>query len=94
MTKEQLAEQYAKEQNSAYTNDYYGFIAGFDAAQKTNWINVEEQTPDEDIPLLCKVVYVGIPDIIEYKVCKYYQGYWYGLVDREQKVEKFMKIPQ
>lgn len=29
---EQLAEQYAKEQNSCYTNDYYGFIAGFEMA--------------------------------------------------------------
>ena len=27
---EGLAEQYAEEQNSAYTNDMYGFIAGFE----------------------------------------------------------------
>lgn len=33
-TKEKLAEQYAEENNSAYTNDYYGFIAGFEAATK------------------------------------------------------------
>jgi len=34
-TKEQIqemAEGYAEEQNSAYTNDYYGFIAGFEKA--------------------------------------------------------------
>ena len=30
--KEQLAEQYAEEQNSAYTNDYNGFINGWDSA--------------------------------------------------------------
>ena len=34
MTKEQLAEQYAEEQNSAYTNDYYGFLAGYEACEK------------------------------------------------------------
>ena len=33
-TKEQLAEKYASEQNSAYTNDYYGFIEGFSANKK------------------------------------------------------------
>lgn len=33
-TKEQLAEKYAEEQNSAYTNDYYGFIEGFRANKK------------------------------------------------------------
>jgi hypothetical protein len=32
--KEKLAEQYAEEQNSAYTNDYYGFLAGYEAATK------------------------------------------------------------
>ena len=31
-TKEQLAEKYAEENNSAYTNDYYGFIEGFNSA--------------------------------------------------------------
>lgn len=29
---QKMAEEYAKEQNSAYTNDYYGFIAGFEKA--------------------------------------------------------------
>lgn len=29
---QKMAEDYAKEQNSAYTNDYYGFIAGFEKA--------------------------------------------------------------
>lgn len=29
---EKMAEEYAEEQNSAYTNDYYGFIAGFEKA--------------------------------------------------------------
>ena len=33
-TKEQLAEKYAEENNSAYTNDYYGFIEGFNSAEK------------------------------------------------------------
>ena len=33
-TKEQLAEKYAEENNSAYTNDYYGFIDGFNSAEK------------------------------------------------------------
>jgi len=28
-SKEQLAEKYAEEQNSAYTNDYYGFMEGY-----------------------------------------------------------------
>lgn len=34
MSKEQLAEQYAEEQNSSYTNDYYGFLAGFSAKEE------------------------------------------------------------
>lgn len=29
---QKMAEEYAEEQNSAYTNDYYGFIAGFEKA--------------------------------------------------------------
>jgi len=29
---QELADHYATEENSAYTNDYYGFIAGFNAA--------------------------------------------------------------
>jgi hypothetical protein len=29
---EKMANEYAEEQNSAYTNDYYGFIAGFKKA--------------------------------------------------------------
>ena len=29
---ETLAEEYAQEENSCYTNDYYGFIAGFKKA--------------------------------------------------------------
>ena len=51
--KEQLAEQYAEEQNSAYTNDYNGFLAGFEAGQP-KWISVEEQTPPQGIELLVK----------------------------------------
>ena len=34
--KEQLAEKYAEEENSSYTNDYYGFINGWDSAEKQN----------------------------------------------------------
>lgn len=33
-SKEKLAEQYAEELNSAYTNDYYGFLAGFSAKEE------------------------------------------------------------
>lgn len=33
-SKEKLAEQYAEELNSAYTNDYYGFLAGWEACIK------------------------------------------------------------
>lgn len=29
---EKLADEYATEQNSAYTNDFYGFIAGINKA--------------------------------------------------------------
>ena len=31
---EKLADEYATEQNSAYTNDYYSFIAGFEKAME------------------------------------------------------------
>ena len=33
-TKEQSAKQYAEENNSAYTNGYYGFLAGFSAKEE------------------------------------------------------------
>lgn len=33
-SKEKLAEEYAEEQNSAYNNDYYGFIAGRNEKEK------------------------------------------------------------
>lgn len=33
-TVEKLAKQYAEENNSAYTNDYYGFLAGFSAKEE------------------------------------------------------------
>lgn len=29
---EKMAKEYAEEQNDCYTNDYYGFIAGFEKA--------------------------------------------------------------
>lgn len=32
--KEELATQYAEECQSCYTNDYYGFINGYEAAKK------------------------------------------------------------
>ena len=32
--KEQLAEEYAEENNSAYMNDYYGFLEGYNSAEK------------------------------------------------------------
>lgn len=32
--KEQLAEKYAEENNSAYANDYCGFLEGFNSAEK------------------------------------------------------------
>jgi hypothetical protein len=44
--KEQLAEKYAEEQNSAYTNDYYGFLAGFNSAEKENEVNLKKQIKD------------------------------------------------
>ena len=36
ISKEYLAEKYAEEENSAYTNDYYGFINGWNSSQKQN----------------------------------------------------------
>ena len=45
--KEQLAEQYAEEQNSAYTNDYNGFINGWDSAVKKNK-NSKNEVPSKN----------------------------------------------
>lgn len=44
-TKEQKAEQYAKEQNSCYTNDYYGFLAGYEQALK----DMEEKSVNKGV---------------------------------------------
>jgi hypothetical protein len=33
-SKEKLAKQYAEELNSAYTNDYYGFLAGYNKCEE------------------------------------------------------------
>ena len=91
MTKEQLAEQYAEEQNSAYTNDYNGFLAGFEAGQP-KWISVNEQTPPKDIQLLIKSPDTGIV----------YLSYWreyYNIFSCQSKTESsnnwsWMQIPQ
>lgn len=32
--KHKLAEQYAEENNDAYTNDYYGFLEGFNTCEE------------------------------------------------------------
>ena len=57
-TKEKLAEQYAEEQNSAYTNDYYGFLVGYEKAEelfKPKWISVKEQIPDDERNVIIKI---------------------------------------
>lgn len=33
-TKEQLAEEYAEANNDCYTNDFYGFINGYESKEK------------------------------------------------------------
>lgn len=49
--KKQLAEEYAEEQNSSYTNDYYGFLNGYNAAiekVKEYLFNTEEHQDKDD----------------------------------------------
>ena len=54
MTKEELAEQYKTETDGdAWCID--AFIAGYEAGE-SKWINVGEQTPDFEIPVLIKYI--------------------------------------
>lgn len=56
---EQAAKEYAENENSAYTNDYYGFIQGANFAnrQQAGWIDVKDRLPSEE----CKSVLVYAP---------------------------------
>lgn len=47
-----MAKEYAENENSAYTNDYYGFIAGAKAVlsmmpQSEGWVKVEDRLPKD-----------------------------------------------
>ena len=102
MTKEQLAEQYAEEQNSAYTNDYNGFLAGYEAGQP-KWISVETP-PDDERNVIIKIFDYRRP---KEKVTEIGLGYfdheekeWYHTSDvlvnggHGWMITHFMEIPQ
>lgn len=93
-TKEQLAEQYAEEQNSAYTNDYYGFLAGYEAAEP-KWISVETP-PDNDREVLIYVRDHKIPWWSNVQFGSYLNQKWYlrGGIKEEYELVKWAEIPQ
>ena len=80
--KEQLAEQYAEEQNSAYTNDYNGFLAGYEAGQP-KWISVEEQTPDDERTVLVWINNTENPQWNNYRLGSYLNEKWYCVGGRK-----------
>ena len=80
--KEQLAEQYAEEQNSAYTNDYNGFLAGFEAGQP-KWISVEEQIPDNERTVLVWINNIENPQWDNYRLGSYLNEKWYCVGGRK-----------
>ena len=82
MTKEQLAEQYAEEQNSAYTNDYNGFLAGYEAGQP-KWISVEEQIPDNERTVLVWIDNTENPQWNNYRLGSYLNEKWYCVGGRK-----------
>jgi hypothetical protein len=92
--KEQLAEQYANEQNSAYTNDYYGFLAGYEAGQP-KWISVEEQLPENDKTVLVWVDNIETPQWSSYGLGSYIGENWYLKGGREthEIVTDWCQIP-
>lgn len=75
-SKEQLAEQYADEQNSAYANDYYVFLAGFEEGQP-KWIDVNVQLPDNDRTVLVWINDTENPQWSGYKLGSYLNEKWY-----------------
>jgi hypothetical protein len=93
-TKEQLAEEYAQEQNSAYTNDYYGFLAGFTAAE-VKWISVEKQLPEDDKTVLVWVDNTQNPQWSSYGLGSYINRNWYLKGGREihEIVTDWCQIP-
>ena len=76
VSKEQLAEQYADEQNSAYTNDYYGFLAGLEKGQP-KWININTELPDDDRTVLVWINDTENPQWSGYKLGSYLNEKWY-----------------
>ena len=91
--KEKLAEQYAEENNSAYTNDYYGFLAGYEAA--TKWKKVEEELPNNDRTVLVWINNAQNPQWSTYGLGSYIDDNWYIRGGREthEIVEKWIEIP-
>ena len=100
--KEQLAEQYAEEQNSAYTNDYNGFLAGYEAGQP-KWISVEEKLPEtylqhgqiyesDEVLLDCGDFYVVARYTNNTITKKEYFDTDYGIT--QDMVKAWMQIPQ
>lgn len=79
-SKEQLAEQYADEQNSAYTNDYYGFLAGYEegfAQGQPKWIDINTELPDNDRTVLVWINDTENPQWSGYKLGSYLNEKWY-----------------
>jgi len=93
MDKEKLAEQYAEEQNSAYTNDYYGFLAGYEAGE-SKWINAETP-PDDDREVLIYVRNLEIPHWSKNELGSFIEDKWYfrrGAPQEKYQVVKWTEI--
>jgi len=69
------------------------WLAGFETAT-LKWINAEDEKPSEDEEVLCKRYNADIPEIVNYAVCRYYQGYWYGDLNGGDKIVQWRKIAE
>lgn len=95
--KEQLAKDFVKAKGIvdynlqvSYENMFkWGFEAG-----TTKWINSEDEKPSEDENVLCKRYNADIPEVVNYAVCRYYQGYWYGDLNGGDKIVQWQKIAE
>jgi hypothetical protein len=106
VTKEQLAEE--KSSSEAFKEQHKkDFIAGFNAAQKTNWINVEYKLPETYIQH--RNIWESDEVLLDcgdfYAVSRYVKKYsggsdnlliWEGFDDFEEIgfVKRWMQIPQ
>lgn len=94
-TKEQLADEYEKDNPGWYDLTTQAWLAGFETAQP-KWINVEENLPEDDRCVTAYLENLENPLYNGLKICNYIDGKWYcrGGRNSQEEVIRWTEIPQ